>query len=148
MTQLYPQKEEGMTRPAGLRLAVLLFAITAISRSEVLMSTTCEQPLTTDVAKAISKPWDTRCPVPVVPWWTVSDEDSQSPYGYRDRSRDTERNRKLGRSRDERGDDSQQSIIRGGAWTESNGIGPDPGEDSDPNISQEEKSSEKTEEEV
>ncbi len=74
--------------------------------------------------------------VPVL--WAMEDEDRQPSYEYRDRSRDDDmdRARKFGRSRDERGEDSQRSTIRGGARAHGGRYRSDPEESADARRSQ------------
>jgi hypothetical protein len=133
-----------MTWPVMRCLAGLPFIITTPLKSEVPTLIAGEQCQAIDLGEVSNESQDAHRPGSHL--WLMDEENEPSAYDYRNRSRDTERNRKGGRSRDARGDDAQRSIIRGGAWTESNGIGSDLGEDSDTNISQEKPSSEKTEE--
>lgn len=58
---------------------------------------------------------------PVLRLWPVIDEGAPLPYEYRDRSRDLDRERKLGRSRDERGEEVRRSTIQGGPGVQHSG---------------------------
>lgn len=64
---------------------------------------------------------DTHRPIPSL--WSMADEDvPPTSYEYRERSRDVDRARKLGRSRDERGEDFQRSIRLDSTWGEHNNL--------------------------
>lgn len=53
---------------------------------------------------------------------TIVLDQAIAPYEYRDRSRSMQRDRKWGRSRDERGEDSQRSSIRSGFETKDDDV--------------------------
>ena len=115
---------------ASLLVAVPV-VISSPTRSEALTVVPDEQGSSRAEALSGCRGDDRSLLVPAL--WAMEDEDRPSPYEYRDRSRenDMDRTRKFGRSRDERGEDSQRSTIRGGARVQGSRHRSDQGDSAD-----------------
>ena len=109
-----------MNKSTTILLAGSACIAIATLKVEASMSVPGEECTTVALSETARGNQDTYRPVSYV--WSIADEDvPPTSYEYRDRSRDLDRERKLGRSRDERGEDSRRSTIQGGPGVQHNG---------------------------
>lgn len=106
---------------ATIGVACSACIVTAALQAEASMEAPGEKCTTSILSETTRDSQDTYRPIPYV--WSMSDNDAPPiSYEYRERSRDVDRARKLGRSREERGEDSQQSISFDSTWGEHNNL--------------------------
>lgn len=106
---------------ATICLAGSACIVTAVLHVKASMEEPAEKSTTGILLATTRDSQDTHRLIPSL--WSMADEDAPpASYEYRERSRDVDRARKLGRSRDERGEDSQRSIRLDSTWGEHNNL--------------------------